>query len=134
MSRTSASSVARPGALAYLPLMVATRLLRFLTLLGLLFAQLGMISGHAAMAMPSSAPASSHHMTATADHCGGMDQPSAPQPGSSIDCTIACSALPGMDSLVTAHPLPLAPAPQIAVAAAMLGLHPESEPPPPRLP
>ena len=62
---------------AYWPGMFAMRLLRFLTLIALIVAPVGMMSGHAAMAM-SRAAIDGHHMAAMAapDHCAGMDQPS----------------------------------------------------------
>ena len=121
-----ASGVAAP----YLPAMVALRLTRFLTLLALLLAPLGMVRAHAAMAIPADASASAHH--GGADPCGGMDRPAGQQPSSGIDCGIACSAMPSGDSEIAAHPMVAAAVPTALLAADLHGLHPESDPPPPR--
>jgi hypothetical protein len=130
-----ASSVASLGRGAYCRLMVAWRLLRFLTLLALLIAPLRMMSAHAEMAMPAASAQGDHHMAAASpsEHCGGMDQPRKDQPVSGIDCTIACSACPSADTRVDVHPQAVAAVPPVASASVLLGLHPESDPPPPRL-
>ena len=110
-----------------------SRLLRFLTLIALLLAPLSM--SHAAMAMPAGAPAAADHHTdavASAHHCGGTDQPDKERPVSGIDCTIACSAVSSAESDIVARPILAAPVPQIALASSLHGLHPESDPPPPR--
>lgn len=114
--------------------MVALRLLRFLTLLALLIAPLRMMSAHAEMAMPAASGAAAHHTAANvpSDHCGGMDQPGNEPPPSGIDCTIACSACPSAETQVDGHPVAAAAEPPVAVASILLGLHPESDPPPPR--
>jgi hypothetical protein len=55
------------------------------------------------------------------------------QPAPNIDCLIACSALPSLAFEVEVQPHPpsfVEPAPLLA---ALHGLHPESDPPPPRL-
>ena len=124
---------------AYLPLMVARRLVRILTMLALLLAPLSMMGGHAAMAMPAGTSAAPHHMQ-TADasgHCAGMagkpvkDQRS--QDGSCVsDCTVACSAIPVFGSLMPDQVM----APAMRRVPALLhrssGLRPESDDPPPR--
>lgn len=114
--------------------MSATRLLRFLTILAVLFAPISMMSGHAAMAMPAAAAHKMDQMAAmdAADHCAGMDKQPGDQPGSSIDCMIACSVLLAAGSEVAIHPMaPLLIQP-IPLARGLQGLHPESDPPPPR--
>ena len=117
----------------YWPGMVAMRLLRFLTLIALLVAPVGMMSGHAAMAM-SRATIDGHHMAATTapDHCAGMDQPSKKSSDGSIDCTISCSALPTADPQIAAHPLAAASVPHVLLSESVHGLQPEADPPPPR--
>lgn len=135
MSSPATSLVASTSVGAYSQAMVALRLLRFLTLVALLIAPLRMMSAHAEMAMPAPAD-KGHHMAAaaTSDHCGGgMNQPRKDQPASGIDCTIACSACPSAESTLIAHPHPAAPIPPATLASALIGLHPESDPPPPRL-
>lgn len=108
-------------------------------MLALLFAPLGMIGGHAAMAMPAAAQAS-HHAQAVDQppHCaemGGMAQDEDGTPDgdrSPIDCTMSCSALPALAGAVADQP----PAPAMARSPALhglvRGLHPESDDPPPR--
>ena len=113
---------------AYFTAMFAARLIRLLALLALVLAPLGMMTAHPAMAMPAPA-AGAHHGQ---DHCAGMDQPAKPQPVSCIDCILVCSALPAVESEIVAHPVGAAPLPRLAREARVHGLHPESEPPPPR--
>ena len=125
------AEVVTAGAGVYLPAMVALRLFRFLTLFALMLAPLGMMSAHARMAMPASA--SSGHEMAASSHCPGMDQPRKEKPVSGIDCTIACSALPSAESTIAVHPMAAAEVPPIALVTFLPGLHPESDPPPPRL-
>ncbi len=134
MTGSAASSVVSESGAAYGQVMVALRLLRFLTLLALLIAPLRMMSAHAEMALPAS-PAAGHHMAAAgpSDHCGGMDESGKRTPDSSIDCALACSAMPGAQSELMAHPQALAAIPPATLADALLGLHPESDPPPPRI-
>jgi hypothetical protein len=134
MSASPACLVASTAAGAYSGFMVALRLLRFLTLLALLVAPLRMMSAHAEMALPAS-PAAGHHMATAApsDGCGGMDETGKRKPGSNIDCAMACSAVPGAQSELSAYPQPVAAIPPATFADALVGLHPESEPPPPRI-
>ena len=135
MTGPQASSVASLGRGAYCRLMVAWRL-PFLTLLALLIAPLRMMSAHAEMAMPAASASSPVYITTAApsEHCGGMDQPRKDQPASGVDCTIACSACPSADTRVDAHPQAVAAVPPVAAASVLLGLHPESDPPPPASP
>ena len=61
---------------------------RFLTLVALLLAPLGMMRAHAAVANGGHATSHARAMTGDGGHCAGRDQP-APQPDkASIDCTI----------------------------------------------
>lgn len=114
--------------------MSLTRLVRILTILAMLVAPLGMMGGHAAMAMPVPAQPAMDHMAAmsTAGHCADMDKQSEDQRGSGIDCMIACSALPSAESEIAAHPLAATVVQPIPLVEGLSGLHPESDPPPPR--
>ena len=115
----------------YLRLMVARRLIRILTMLALLVAPLGMVGGHAAMAMPVAA-------TAATGHCadiGGMADDgdgSSQEDRSAIDCTISCSALPALAGALTDQPPLPAMARTVTLHGLVRGLHPESDDPPPR--
>lgn len=111
--------------------MVAARLLQLLALLALVLAPLGMMSTHAAMAAP--APASNVHHSQASEHCAGMDQPARPKPVSCIDCIMVCAGLPAANSDIAAHPLATAALPGLPPEQRVRGLHPESEPPPPRI-
>lgn len=116
--------------------MSLTRLWRVLTILAVLLAPLSMMGGHAAMAMPSPAASSvmDHGQAGSpAGHCAEMDQDKTGQTSPSIDCMIACSAVPAAEFVFASHPA-VHGVMQIAALASLLpGLHPESEPPPPRL-
>lgn len=114
------------------------RLVRFLTILAMLFASLGMVSEHAATAVPAAAGAAAHHAesAAPAAHCADTSA----QPGDEsdrardclIDCAIACSAVPAFIGGIALHePLAAMIEPQPLVRG-LRGLHPESDPPPPR--
>ena len=89
-----------------------------------------MIGAHPAMAMPT--PAATAHHSAMTEPCGAMDQPAKPQPVSCIDCIMICSAIPTAETSVDAHPVASAPLPRLQLEQRISGLHPESEPPPPR--
>ena len=106
------------------------RLVRILALLALVLAPLGMMGAHPAMATPAAAVAPHHGLAS--DHCAGMDQPEKPKPVSCIDCIMVCSGLPVAQSDIAAHPLATAPLPRLPLEQRVDGLHPESEPPPPR--
>lgn len=123
----------------YLRGMTAARLIRLLTILALLLAPLGMIGEHAAMAM-TAPEASAHHAgdAAQAGHCAGMtgqseDEKKAPDRDCLIDCAIACSAIPAVGNMMGDQPMPAALAQPRPLAGRMSGLHPESDPPPPRI-
>jgi hypothetical protein len=94
-----------------------------------------MVGGHAAMAMPVAAAPMIGHAAAMdpAGHCADMDKQSGDRAGSSIDCLIACSALPSAASEIAAHPSAASVPRQASPAVGLRGLHPESDPPPPRL-
>ena len=114
--------------------MLVTRLLRLCMMFAMLFAPLGMIGDHAAMATRTAAVAGTDHgamMRATND-CPGDEAPSRDLPASSVDCTIACSVLPGAETGIAARPKPAVMAPAAPPATGLAGLHPESDPPPPR--
>jgi hypothetical protein len=119
--------------------MLATRLLRFLIALAMLLAPISMMGTHAAMAMPSPAPAAmADHGTAeaTAGHCAEMPAPGeqAPDqaPAKSIDCMIACSCVPpAIGDIAEPAALP-ALAQRPALALPLHGLNPKAEPRPPR--
>ncbi len=116
--------------------MSLTRLWRILTIFAVLFAPLSMMSGHAAMAMPNlSASSDMDHGQAgsPAGHCADMDQDQKGQTSPNIDCMIACSAVPAEEFEVASHPAVHAVMPVGRLASLHRGLHPESDPPPPRL-
>lgn len=127
-------SVASRGANPYLTRMTPTRLLRFLTMIAMLFAPLAMSGSHAAMAMPAPAAMApmSGHEAAAADHCADMGGASKDLPTADIDCMMACAAMPSALSEVAAYSVAAALPPPLALASGVHGLHPESETPPPR--
>ena len=116
--------------------MSLTRLWRALTIFGLLFAPLGIIGGHAAMAMPADTASTvmNHGQAgAPAGHCADIGQDQNGQTSPSIDCTIACSVMPAADFEIASHPAARGLVQVAALASLLRGLHPESDPPPPRL-
>ena len=117
----------------YQPRMVALRLMRFLTLFALLLAPFGMMSAHARMSAPVPDSVRDHMSAMTADHCADLDPSGNEQRPPGIDCTIACSAVASLEGTFVPHTPVAAPAAPIALAPALHGLHPESDPPPPRL-
>jgi hypothetical protein len=114
--------------------MSPTRLVRILTILAMLVAPLGMMGGHAAMAMPVSAQPAMDHMAAMSPggSCADMDKQPEDQSGPGIDCMIACSAVPSAEGGIAGHPLAAADVQPPPPSEAASGLHPESDPPPPR--
>ena len=122
----------------YLSLMTATRLVRVLTILAMLLAPLGMVGEHAAMAMPAAAAAGAHHASNMdqAGHCsegsGQSEDEKAPASDCLIDCAIACSAIPAIGTQMAGHPPALAIIQPLSLVNRITGLHPESDPPPPR--
>lgn len=122
--------------------MLVARNIRILAVCAILFAAIGMSGGHAAMARTS---APGHQMTGSAHHGGGdVAMPAGHcDPGqggesrdgksASIDCMIACAVILG-EAQVARDMLPAARAsPGLPSSTMGAGLHPEREPPPPRL-
>ena len=109
--------------------LVNTRLiLPMLALLALLFAPFGRVAAAQAVATPNQGAA------VMAGHCNEI--PVAPEPKSdemAVDCMIACAVVAAPAAPSLASP----PAAQTIHAAGVpgrfIGLHPESDPPPPRL-
>ncbi|MFN3944089.1 MAG: hypothetical protein ACK4K7_04075 [Allosphingosinicella sp.] len=98
-----------------------------LAVFALLLSSLGMAGAMAA------APASAAPMAAAAGHCDERRQPvDAPVERMSIDCAMACSALPSLPAAPAEVRAARAAAPQAASVAFHAGTRPESEPPPPR--
>ena len=123
--------VARSGEPAYRHAMAGARLFRFLMLLALLVAPFRM-AAHEAMAAPA-AQAGAHHMSADmAVPCGSEGMPSKQRHGASIDCTIACSVVATEAAETEVHPICTVAPSAAPLAVALHGLHPESDPPPPR--
>jgi len=114
--------------------MSPTRLLRFLTILAVLFSPISMMGGHAAMATPVASASTMDHMRAAmpAGHCADMDQDTKDKASPDIDCMIACSAIPATVFQVDTHPMTVALVPPALLFSGLIGLHPESDPPPPR--
>lgn len=121
---------------AYLDRMSLTRLLRLLAIFAVILSPLSMATSHAAMASPAASASMADHMAAAtpighcADMAGQEDKGGAPAPN--IDCLIACSALPTLAFEVQVHPVFASFVEPAALVAALHGLHPESDPPPPR--
>jgi len=69
-----------------------------------------------------------------AGHCADMapDRDSNDQQRPDIDCMIACSAIPAADFAVETHATEAAFLEPARLVSALHGLHPESDPPPPR--
>lgn len=125
---------------AYLPLMVAKRFVRILTIVAMLFAPLSMMGGYAAMAQPTAVTSGSHHEQA-ADmpaHCAEMngnaqDQDSnAPQGDCFSDCAVTCAAISALGSVIVDRENLPAMVPARAFADPLHGVSPESADPPPR--
>ena len=123
-------SVATIGRADYLGRMVASRILRMLTMLAVLLMPIGMLGGEAA-AMGHSAPIAA---AAMADHCAAMHhKQKKDEPAKGADCVVACAAIPASDAPYqheTLAPMHVEAPRLIAVVA---GLHPEAATPPPRI-
>jgi hypothetical protein len=115
--------------------MSPTRLLLFLTIFAVLFSPVSTIGGHAAMALPapSALTMDQMQMTAPAGHCADMDEDSKDRSDPDINCMIACSAIPAADFQVDMHPNLVSLVPPARLSSGLRGLHPGSDPPPPRL-
>ncbi|MDT9600860.1 hypothetical protein [Sphingosinicella rhizophila] len=131
-------SVATFRPLAYLPLMLATRLMRIMTIMAVLLAPLGMIGGTSVQAATHHpASATTHHAEAMPgmDHCAGMqkgDDKSKSHPAQQHDCMMACAAIPSFGSDVPAKPMAPSAIVPIPLARSGHGLNPEAATPPPR--
>lgn len=129
----------------YLRRVIFASLARWLVLLALLVAPLGMMDDHAAMATaalaapsPAAASSSTHHEAeaAPAGHCADSAAPAA-DPDSvdrdcRLDCAVGCSAVPTPPSVMPASPLAAASLPPRPLVAHIHGRQPEADPPPPR--
>lgn len=104
--------------------MSASRLLRWLTLIALLLAPLGMIGG---------APAMAHSRPAQAGHCAEKEKPAEAPLSAPVDCMIACAgSLPAQAVALAAQPRPGRAVEPEPLAFRLDGLHPEAATPPPR--
>jgi hypothetical protein len=113
-----------------------------MTMLALLLAPLSMVGGHAAMAMPTEASASSSHHEGVGDqseHCAEMSGQTEDEGRSSpvrdclVNCAVACSALPSLGSVMADQAMAPAMAQLLPLESRVRGLHPESADPPPRI-
>ncbi len=113
--------------MSYLLPMRLGRLIQILALLAVLFAPLGMLGSHAAMAMPQAGH------SATMDDCTDQKQAPTGDDRAMIDCAIACAAIPAADPFhASAHAqvqtiVHMGPHPVFA------GFAPELATPPPRV-
>ena len=107
------------------------RLLPLLTLLALLVAPFGRIAAAEAMTMAHQPAA------AMSGHCDDMpaprQDPGEPIHKASIDCLIACTAIATVEDNVLAGSCAAVALPVGFSLPIFSGLHPEAEPPPPRL-
>ena len=104
------------------------RILSFLALVALLFAPLAMVNG-AAAAMPHA------QSEAAMEHCEGMApaQDEGEESKASIDCMLACAALPAIASGAPPEAMMTAAAPAPLRFSSLSGVLPEAETPPPRI-
>lgn len=103
------------------------RLSRLLPLLGLfavLLAPLGMLGSHAAMAMPKQAASSGNCSEQQSEHSSGER--------ATIDCAIACTALPSHEPLLPPAQIVAAAVPAANPILSLQGMRPEAATPPPR--
>ena len=107
------------------------RLLPLLTLLALLVAPFGRIAAAEAMMMPQ------QPMAAMSGHCDDMPAPAQHQGDrthkASIDCLAACAAMATAEDVSLARSFAVMALPAHFALPVFSGLHPEAEPPPPRL-
>lgn len=99
-------------------------LFSLLALLALLAAPLGMRGG-AAMAMP-------HDSAAAAGHCDGMTPNQESGDTASVNCVMACAALPAVAPDSPAEVALAADTPAAALLVSLHGMRPEAATPPPR--
>jgi hypothetical protein len=103
------------------------RLIQILALFAVLFAPLGMLGNHAAMAMPQAAH------SAAMDHHSEDKQMPAGHDRASIDCAMACAAMPAADPFSAAAHAQVESLPHMALHPRFRGSAPEMATPPPRL-
>jgi hypothetical protein len=128
-----AHAIATAGRAPYLRRVSLTRLIRFLAMLAVVLSPLAML-----VATP--AHASFHHMVKTehaaapmaAGHCPDMDRQSKDRSAPSMDCAMACAAIPAVAGWVTAPPSAPSAADPIRLTIFGHGLEPEAATPPPR--
>jgi hypothetical protein len=109
--------------------MLGKYLARLLTLLAMLVAPFGMLSGHAAMAAPATQPAGGHCADMGASHDQAPDDTA---PAANIDCMMACACVPAEGAELANVPS-LAKEPAISANASdVVGANPAADPPPPR--
>lgn len=103
---------------------MSANLFRWLILLALLVAPLGMIGGAAAAA---------HVQTMAAGHCAETDKSAQAPPAAPADCMIACAGcLPAQTGTLSARPGMRAAVRPAPAPYQLRGLHPEAATPPPR--
>ncbi len=103
------------------------RLFQILALFALLLAPAGMLGSHAAMAMPHGAAAG------TTDHCADRQAPAQEDRQATLDCAIACTAMPAAEPLVACEQMAASPALLMGPTPVFDGSAPELATPPPRL-
>lgn len=147
MSRATRGIASRER-VAYLRAVSLTRLIRFLTILAVIFVPLGMIGATPAMAHQAAMAGPGQQMTghampvhqvtasmAAMDHCKDMDKKSKDQPCGSGDCVMACAAVPAIPAMggqLDPHAVIHGPRQQPALVSVPHGLVPEAATPPPR--
>lgn len=114
-------------------------ILRFLSAalvaLALMLTPLSMIGDGGAMAHKAAIAHKADMASAADAHCAGSEQQDEDQEGSKamLDCMSICSAIAGSAS-ASFRPQPLfASSPEVFPVPFHVGIHPESDPPPPRL-
>ena len=107
------------------------RLLPLLTLLALLVAPFGRIAAAEAMMVPQ------QPMAAMSGHCDDMPAPAQHRGDrthkASIDCLVACAAMATAENVPLVQNFAVVSMPAGYVLPEFSGLHPEADPPPPRL-
>ena len=107
------------------------RLLPLLILLALLVAPFGRIAAAEAMMVPQ------QPMAAMAGHCDDMAMPAQHHGDrthkASIDCLVACAAMTTAEGVSLAQGVAVISLPAQFALPQFSGLHPEADPPPPRL-
>jgi hypothetical protein len=110
---------------------------RILIIVAVLFAPLSMAGEHAAMAVPAPQEQTmmGHGQAGAAGHCAdmGSDQPDrSDRSSASIDCMMVCSALPTLNVVVDNEASLLQGLQPATPVSALVGVHLEADPPPPR--